>query len=73
MLGANIPSSAKPGVQREVPEALKIICHDRHPKLESLVGPQAFGDSVVSKRHRELVEADLRGSGSSSACAVLTT
>ena len=63
----SIASSAKPGVQRKIPEALRIICHDRHPKLESLVGPQAFGDSVVSKRHRELAEANLRGSGSSSA------
>ncbi|MBK8201850.1 MAG: hypothetical protein IPL83_14430 [Bdellovibrionales bacterium] len=27
------------------------------PKLESLVGPQAVGDSVVSKKHRELAEA----------------
>ncbi|MBK9039326.1 MAG: hypothetical protein IPL83_09230 [Bdellovibrionales bacterium] len=63
----SIASSAKPGVQRKIPEALRIICHDRHPKLESLVGPQAFGDSVVSKRHRELAELSLRGSGSSSA------
>ena len=55
--GRSIPSSAKLGVQREIPEALKIICHDRHPKLESLVGPQAVSDSVVSKRHRELAEA----------------
>jgi hypothetical protein len=45
----SIDSSAKPGVHGKVPEALRIICHDRHPKLESLVGPQAFGDSVVSK------------------------
>jgi hypothetical protein len=30
-------------------------------------GPQAVGDSVVSKKHRELAEVDLRGSGSSSA------
>ena len=65
--GRSIPSSAKPGVQGKVPEALRIICHDRHPKLESLVGPQVVSDSVVSKRHRELVEVDLRGSGSSSA------
>ncbi|MBK9041224.1 MAG: hypothetical protein IPL83_19075 [Bdellovibrionales bacterium] len=65
--GRSIASSAKPCVQRKIPESLKIICHDRHPKLESLVGPQAFGDSVVSKRHRELAEVDLRGSGSSSA------
>ena len=36
-------------------------------KLESLLGPQAFGDSVVSKRHGSLAEADLRISGSSSA------
>jgi hypothetical protein len=63
----SIASSAKPGVQRKILEALRIICHDRHPKLESLVGPQTFGDSVVSKRHRELAEAILRGSGSSSA------
>ncbi|MBK8204051.1 MAG: hypothetical protein IPK68_17640 [Bdellovibrionales bacterium] len=35
--------------------------------LNSAVGPQAFGDSVVSKRHRELAELNLRGSGSSSA------
>ncbi|MBK9040304.1 MAG: hypothetical protein IPL83_14275 [Bdellovibrionales bacterium] len=55
--GRSIASSAKPGVQGKIPEALEIICHHRHPKLESLVGPQAFGDSVVSKRHRELAEA----------------
>jgi hypothetical protein len=35
--------------------------------FNTVAGPQAFGDSVVSKRHRELAEADLRGSGSSSA------
>ncbi|MBK9041223.1 MAG: hypothetical protein IPL83_19070 [Bdellovibrionales bacterium] len=35
--------------------------------FNAAAGPQAFGDSVVSKRHRELAEADLRGSGSSSA------
>ncbi|MBK8204343.1 MAG: hypothetical protein IPK68_19195 [Bdellovibrionales bacterium] len=63
----SIASSAKPGVQRKTPEALRIICHDRLPKLESLVGPLAFGDSVVSKRHGSLAEEDLRISGSSSA------
>jgi hypothetical protein len=36
-------------------------------KLESLLGPQAFGDSVVSKRHGSPAEEDLRISGSSSA------
>ena len=35
--------------------------------FNTAAGPQAFGDSVVSKRHRELAEVDLRGSGSSSA------
>ncbi|MBK9041194.1 MAG: hypothetical protein IPL83_18920 [Bdellovibrionales bacterium] len=35
--------------------------------FDTVVGPQAFGDSVVSKRHRELAELNLRGSGSSSA------
>ncbi|MBK8204845.1 MAG: hypothetical protein IPK68_21900 [Bdellovibrionales bacterium] len=55
--GRSIASSAKPGVQRKIPEALRIICPDLHPQLESLIGPQAFGDSVVSKRHRELTEA----------------
>ena len=35
--------------------------------FNTAIGPQAFGDSVVSKRHRELTEANLRGSGSSSA------
>jgi hypothetical protein len=35
--------------------------------FNTAAGPQAFGDSVVSKRHRELAEAILRGSGSSSA------
>ena len=68
--GRSIASSAKPDIQRKIPESLKIICHDRHPKLESLVGPQVFGDSVVSKRHRELAEVDLRDSGSSSAWCI---
>jgi hypothetical protein len=54
--GRSIASSAKHGVQRKIPESLKIICHGRHPKLESLVGPQTFGDSVVPKGHRELAE-----------------
>jgi hypothetical protein len=35
--------------------------------FNAAVGPQAFGDSVVSKRHRELTEENLRISGSSSA------
>jgi hypothetical protein len=35
--------------------------------FNTAAGPQAFGDSVVSKRHREQAEANLRGSGSSSA------
>ena len=35
--------------------------------FNTAVGPQAFGDSVVSKRIRELAELSLRGSGSSSA------
>ena len=35
--------------------------------FNTVVGPQAVSDSVVSKRHRELAEVDLRGSGSSSA------
>ena len=35
--------------------------------FNAAVGPQAVGDSVVSKKQRELAEADLRGSGSSSA------
>ena len=35
--------------------------------FNTAAGPQAVSDSVVSKRHRELAEADLRGSGSSSA------
>ncbi len=64
----SIATSAKPSVQRKPPEALKIICHDR-PEVGILgSGPQALGDSVVSKkRHRELAEVNLRGSGSSSA------
>ncbi len=65
--GRSIASSAKHGVQRKIPESLKIICHGRHPKLESLVGPQTFGDSVVPKGHRELAEPKLRSPGSSSA------
>ena len=35
--------------------------------FNAAAGLQAFGDSVVSKRHRELTEANLRNSGSSSA------
>ncbi len=35
--------------------------------FNTAAGPQAFGDSVVSKRHGVPAEADLRGSGSSSA------
>ncbi|MBK9039699.1 MAG: hypothetical protein IPL83_11140 [Bdellovibrionales bacterium] len=35
--------------------------------FNAAAGPQALGDSVVSKRHRELAEVNLRGSGSSSA------
>jgi hypothetical protein len=53
----SIGSSAKPSVQRKIPEALRIICHDRLGTLESLVGPQAFGDSVVSKNTGRLAEA----------------
>ncbi len=36
-------------------------------KFNTAAGPQAVGDSVVSKRHRELAELNLRSSGSSSA------
>ncbi len=44
-----------------------IICHDR-PEVGILgSGPQALGDSVVSKLQGRLAEANLRGSGSSSA------
>jgi hypothetical protein len=35
--------------------------------FNTAASPQAFGDSVVSKRHRELAQLKLRGSGSSSA------
>ncbi|MBK8203271.1 MAG: hypothetical protein IPK68_13430 [Bdellovibrionales bacterium] len=35
--------------------------------FNTAASPQAFSDSVVSKRHRELAELNLRGSGSSSA------
>ncbi|MBK8203156.1 MAG: hypothetical protein IPK68_12820 [Bdellovibrionales bacterium] len=35
--------------------------------INKAVGPQAFGESVVSKRHGVLAEANLRISGSSSA------
>ena len=55
--GRSNASSAKSVVQRKIPEALGIICHDRHPNFESWVGPRAFGDSVVSKKHREPAEA----------------
>jgi hypothetical protein len=54
--GRSNASSAKSVVQGKTPEALRIICDDRHPNFESLLGPQAFGDSVVSKKHRELAE-----------------
>jgi hypothetical protein len=40
---------------------------EKNLDFNAAAGPQAFGDSVMSKRHRELAEADLRGSGSSSA------
>ncbi|MBK8201206.1 MAG: hypothetical protein IPK68_02375 [Bdellovibrionales bacterium] len=63
----SIATSAKPSVQRKLPEALMIICHDR-PEVGILgSGPQALGDSVVSKLQGRLAEASLRGSGSSSA------
>ncbi|MBK8201763.1 MAG: hypothetical protein IPK68_05425 [Bdellovibrionales bacterium] len=39
----------------------------RPSDINTAAGPQAFGDSVMSKRHRELAELNLRGSGSSSA------
>ena len=35
--------------------------------LYTAAGPQAVGEFVVSKGHRELAEVNLRGSGSSSA------
>ena len=39
----------------------------RPSDINTAAGLQAFGDSVMSKRHRELAELNLRGSGSSSA------
>ncbi|MBK8204628.1 MAG: hypothetical protein IPK68_20745 [Bdellovibrionales bacterium] len=41
--------------------------------FKTAAGPQAFGDSVVSKRHRELVEAGLRVQDRVRLGAVLTT
>ncbi len=35
--------------------------------FNTAAGTQAFGDSVMSKRHRELAEPNLRSPGSSSA------
>jgi hypothetical protein len=43
--GRSIASFAKPGVQRKIPESLKIICHDRHQKVESLA--MAHKPSVI--------------------------
>ncbi|MBK9037550.1 MAG: hypothetical protein IPL83_00025 [Bdellovibrionales bacterium] len=42
-------------------------CEKRDLDFNTAAGSQAFGDSVVSKRHRELTGASLRISGSSSA------
>ena len=39
----------------------------RPPDINTAAGPQAFDEFVVSKRHRELADPNLRGSGSSSA------
>ena len=71
--GRSNASSAKPGAQQKITKGLRIICRDRHPKLESLVGPQAVGDSVVSKKHRELGEAIIGIQDRVRLGAVLTT
>ena len=47
--------------------ARKELFIKKNLNLYTAAGPQAFDEFVVSKRHRELADPNLRGSGSSSA------
>jgi hypothetical protein len=52
---------------KKLKDHIDLIFEKKDLDFNTAAGLQAFGESVVSKRHRELAELNLRGSGSSSA------